>query len=115
MIRFLMDENFDARILAGLLRLDSTVSVVRVQDVGLSGADDETVLELAAKEARLLLTHDRKTIPSFANKRVLAGDTMPGVVVVSASCPLRLAIDTLLLLAGASRDGEWEGQILSVP
>ena len=31
------------------------------------------------------------------------------------SCPLRVAIDGLLLLVQASLPGEWEGQILSIP
>ncbi|HWY86491.1 MAG TPA: hypothetical protein VNX28_07200 [Gemmataceae bacterium] len=61
------------------------------------------------------MTHDRKTIPGFAVARTLGGQPMPGVVVVAASCPLRLAIDALLLLVQASLPGEWEGQILSIP
>lgn len=115
MLRFLTDENFDGRITAGLLQLEPALPLVRVQDVGLSGADDRTVLAWAAAEERLLLTHDRRTIPGFAINRVLAGQRMPGVVVVAGSCPLRVAIDALHLLAGASFDGEWEGQILSFP
>ena len=45
MIRFLADENFDGRILRGLLLQDSTIDVVRVQDVGLIEADDPAILE----------------------------------------------------------------------
>jgi predicted nuclease of predicted toxin-antitoxin system len=115
MLRLLTDENFDGRITAGLLRLEPTLPLVRVQDVGLSGQGDPTVLAWAAAEDRLLVTHDRKTIPPFAIARVLGGQPMPGVVVVAASCQLRLAIDALLLLAQASLPGEWEGQILSIP
>ena len=47
--------------------------------------------------------------------RVLAGEPMPGIIVVAASWPVRGAIDALLLLAGASLEREWQGQILSVP
>jgi predicted nuclease of predicted toxin-antitoxin system len=115
MLRLLMDENFDGRISAGMLQLEPTLPLVRVQDVGLSGTDDETVLAWAATEDRLLVTHDRKTIPGFAVARTLGRQRMPGVVVVSASCPLRVAIDGLLLLVQASFPGEWEGQILSIP
>jgi predicted nuclease of predicted toxin-antitoxin system len=115
MLRLLTDENFDGRITAGLLQVEPTLPLMRVQDVGLSGKDDVTVLAWAAIEDRLLLTHDRKTVPGFAVARILAGQRMPGVVVVAASCPLRVAIDALLLLAQASFPGEWEGQILSIP
>jgi hypothetical protein len=115
MLRLLTDENFDGRITAGLLQLEPSLPLVRVQDVGLSGSGDPTVLAWAAAEDRLLVTHDRKTIPGFAVARILGGQQMPGVVVVTASCPLRVAIDALLLLAQASLPGEWEGQILSIP
>ena len=42
------------------------VDIVRIQDVGLSGADDPTVLEWTAEEGRVLLTHDVKTITKYA-------------------------------------------------
>jgi hypothetical protein len=115
MLRLLADENFDGRVTAGLLQLEPTLPLVRVQDVGLSGADDPTVLAWAAAEDRLLVTHDRKTAPGFAVARTLAGQRMPGAVVVAASCPLRVAIHALLVLALASFPGEWEGQVLSIP
>jgi hypothetical protein len=50
-LRFLADENFDGRIVAGLLRQAPTLDLVRVQDVGLSGVDDPTVLEWASTES----------------------------------------------------------------
>ena len=58
MLRLAADENFNNDIVRGLLRLRLELDVVRVQDVGLSGADDPTVLEWAAQEERILLTHD---------------------------------------------------------
>jgi hypothetical protein len=115
MLRFLADENFDGRIIAGLLRRRPTLDLVRVQDVGLSGRDDPSILVWAATEERLLLTHDPKTVPGFAVRRVTNGQRMPGVVIVAARGSLPNVIDALLLLAGASLPGEWEGQDLTVP
>lgn len=46
---------------------------MRVQDAGLSGSDDPTVLEWAAQEGRVLLTHDVATITHHAYERVRAG------------------------------------------
>ena len=45
----------------------------------------------------VLLTHDRKTIPSFAYARVAAGLPMPGVFLVSNDMPIGQAIDELLI------------------
>lgn len=80
LLLFLTDEDFDGRITAGLLHLEPTLPLVRVQDVGLSGANDPTLLARAAVEERLFLTHDRRTIPGFAIDRVLAGVAQFGAV-----------------------------------
>lgn len=49
MVRFLADENFNNQIVRGILRRNPNVDIVRVQDMGLSEADDPTVLEWAAQ------------------------------------------------------------------
>lgn len=38
MVQFLADENFNNQIVRGIFRQSSNVDIVRVQDVGLSGA-----------------------------------------------------------------------------
>jgi Domain of unknown function (DUF5615) len=48
MLKLLADENLDNTIIRGLFRRNPTLDIVRVQDVGLSGKDDPTVLEWAA-------------------------------------------------------------------
>ena len=45
MLRFAADENFNGDIVRGLLRRNPKLDIVRVQDVGLSGADDPSVLD----------------------------------------------------------------------
>jgi len=66
MLRLAADENFNSDIVRGLLRRKPGLDIVRIQDVGLSGADDPTVLEWAAQEGRVLLTHDVTTITRYA-------------------------------------------------
>ena len=55
MVPFLTDEDFNGRILRGLLLRRPGLDVVRVQDVGLQGAPDPAVLEWAAQHPRVLL------------------------------------------------------------
>ena len=74
MIRLAADENFDNDIVRGLLRRKPGVDIVRVQDAGLSGAADPTVLEWAAREDRIVLTHDVSTMTRHAYERVQAGE-----------------------------------------
>jgi hypothetical protein len=114
-MRWAADENFNNDIVRGLLRRKPDVDIVRVQDVGLSGADDPTLLEWAADEGRVLLTHDVSTITQYAYERVEAGKPMPGVFEVSRDIPMGVVIDDLILLTEFSLENEWEGQVRYLP
>ena len=56
MAKFAADENFNNRILRGVMRLEPALNVVRVQDTEAADTGDEAILEWAAKEGRVLLT-----------------------------------------------------------
>jgi hypothetical protein len=115
MLRLAADENFNNDILRGLRRRNPALDIERVQDAGLSGADDTTVLTWAAQEGRVLVTHDVATIPPYVAERIMAGLPMPGVFEVRRSLPVSQAIEELLLLAECSQEGEWEGRVLYLP
>jgi len=114
-MRWAADENFNNDIIRGLLRRKPDVDIVRVQDVGLSGMDDPTVLEWAADEGRVLLTHDVSTITRCAYERAEAGKPMPGVFEVSRDIPMGVVIEDLILLTECSLENEWEGQVRYLP
>ena len=109
------DENFNNDILRAVRRRNPAVDIVRVQDVGLSGADDPTILEWAAQVGRALLTHDVATMTRNAFDRVRAGKPMQGVFEVGRHVPLAIAIEQIELLAECSLEGEWEGQVRYLP
>jgi hypothetical protein len=115
MLRLAADENFNGDIVRGLLRRNPTLDIVRVQDVGLSGADDPSVLQWAADQGRILVTHDISPLAKHAFDRTAAGQPMPGVFEVRSVASVGQAIDDLILLAECSLDGEWEGQVRFLP
>jgi len=115
MLLLAADENFNNDILRGLLRRDPTLNIIRVQDVNLVGASDPDVLEWAAREKRVLLTHDQNTIIKFAYQRVVEGKPMSGVIEVNRSVPMNVAIEDILLLARLSKSGELEGRVVYLP
>jgi hypothetical protein len=115
MLALLADENLHGDIVRGLKRRRPDLDIVRVQDVGLSGADDPTVLASAAAENRILLTHDVATITRYAYERAGAGLPMPGVLEVNLSLARGDVIEDILLFAECSLDGEWEGQVRYLP
>jgi uncharacterized protein DUF5615 len=109
------DENFNNDILRGLLRRVSDLDIVRIQDTVIAGSDDSTVIEWAAQEGRILLTHDVKTITRFAYERVEQGLSMPDVVEVRATLGIGQAIEELILFSEVSNEEEWEGQVIYLP
>lgn len=115
MVRFLADENFNNQIVRGVLRQSPDTDMVRVQDAGLSGANDPTVLAWAAQEKRVVLTHDVATMVTFAYERTKAELFMPGLFEVSRRVPVGLAIEEIILIDKCSFEGEWEGQVRFLP
>ncbi len=114
-MKFLADENFDNMIVRGLLRRNPDIDIVRVRDVGLSGEDDPTILEWAAQENRVLLTHDVATITCYAYDRLELGQSMTGVIEVTSDASIGKAIEDILLVMACSLEGELEGQIYYLP
>ncbi|MFP3941597.1 MAG: DUF5615 family PIN-like protein [Acidobacteriota bacterium] len=115
MLPVLTDENFDARILHGLRRRLATLDALRVQDVGLLGAEDPLVLAWAAAEGRILLTHDAATMPRYAYERVGRHEPLAGVVVVPGELSVGLAIEDLVLLLELSGSEDLTDQVLYLP
>ena len=115
MLRYAADENFNGDIVRGLLRRNPDLDIVRVQDAGLSGVDDPAVLEWAALQGRVLLTHDVSTLTTHAFDRVRADRPMPGVFEIRSTAGAGDVIDDLTLLAECSHEGEWEGQVRYLP
>lgn len=115
MIRLLADENFNGRIVRGLKRLMPSADLVRVQDTEMAGAQDPDVLMWAAQQQRVLLTHDRKTIPKFAAELTKQGMVLGGVFIAADDAPVGRIIDDLILILECSQDKEYENQVRFLP
>lgn len=113
MLAWLADENFNNNILWGWLRRAAATDVLRAQDVGLSGVSDPGVLEWAAREQRIVLTHDVVTMTRYAIDRTDAGLSMPGVVEVGTSAPVGVIIEDLLLLEAPVNPESGRGRFFS--
>lgn len=115
MLRFLADDNFNYHLVKELQNRQPELDIVCLQDIGYSGIDDARLLELASQEGRVLLTNDVTTITQFANERIAAGLSMPGIFAVSIEVNSDRAIADILLLAECSNDDQWSGQIRYLP
>jgi len=115
MLRYLADESVHGSIVRAPLRQQPTLALVRVQDAGLAATQDPVILERAAIEDRVVLTSDVSTLIGYAYERVESGQRMPGVFVINQRASVGPIIEDILLLAEASREGEWEGQVQYLP
>lgn len=115
MLRLAADENFNNSIVRALKNRIPNLDIVRIQDAGLAGVDDETILEWAAVEKRILLTHDVSTITHFAYQRIQTNRFMPGVFEIGCFVPITQLLDDMVLLCTCSHENEWNNQILYLP
>ncbi len=115
MLRLLADENFNGDIVRGVLLRQPDFDLVRVQDVGLAGAEDPDILAWAAENNRIVLTHDRATMSDHAYEQVAAGTKMAGVFILSDRLPVGRAIEEILLLSACTEQEEWSGRAVHVP
>ena len=113
-IKFLADENLRRAIVLGLRRREPSVSFVQAYEAGAAGKDDLPVLQIAAEQNRILVSHDLKTIPQHFG-HFIAQQASPGVILIPQKLPLSTAIEQLVLIWLASEAEEWVNQIRFLP
>lgn len=115
MLRLVSDEDFRRAIVRGLLLKQPELDVVRVQDVGLRQKSDEEILDWATSENRILLTHDRNTVPRMMKERLAGDRPVPGVMIVRQRLVIAKAIEDILLVAHCGNPDEWPDRMLYIP
>lgn len=101
--------------MAGLRRREPLLDIVAVQEIGLREVDDPQVLEWAAQEGRIVVTHDVSTFADFAYARIAKGLRMPGVIEIPESVPRSVIIEELILIADASEPDDWDSGVVYIP
>ena len=111
MARFLADENIEPYIFEGFRMLVPTVGAVSVGEVGLVATDDRIILQWAAAEGRIVVSHDVNTMKPYAEERVAAGLPMPGLLLALPNVPTSQIIETLADIELYGLEGEWENRV----
>jgi len=114
-LRFVADENLDERLVIAVLRRVDGWDVVRVRDVGRVGGSDADLLKWAARQGRIVITHDVRTMPNAAYARVSARTRMPGVLIVPSGVPSRGVVDDLVLIAEAGVPADFRDRVVFLP
>lgn len=114
-MKFIADENFEGAIFRGLLRRLPHLNIERVQDVGLLSASDPDILEWAYQHQRIVLTHDQKTMPTFAYERLANGKPIAGMIVMKHTIGAGKAIEDMMLIINCTTMNEWVNQVQLFP
>ena len=113
-IRFQADADLNEVIIAGVRRREPEIDFLTANDVDLRGLTDFEVLEIAARENRILVSQDFKTMPTvFA--QFVQEKSSPGVFIVPQSMEYLAAIESLLMIWAASDAAEWLDRICRLP
>jgi hypothetical protein len=113
-VRFQADVNLNQIILLAVRRREPAVDFQTATEGGLAGLNDPEVLRIAAREGRVLVSHDRKTMARHFFE-FISTDTSAGVLIISQHLSVAAAVDDLLLIWHATEAAEWINQIRSLP
>ncbi len=111
---FQADADFNQHIVTGVLRREPHIDFQTAAAAALRGLSDLQVLTLAARQGRVLVSHDRRTMPrAFA--RFVSSNVSPGLFIVAQKTNLLTVIDDLLLVWSASDSTDWTNQLSAIP
>jgi predicted nuclease of predicted toxin-antitoxin system len=113
--RFLANHDLTEAILAGVMRREPAIEFRRLRDLGMADQPDAPVLDYAARNGLVIVSHDVSTMTAHAADRVAAGLPMPGVLLVHQGDPIGTIIEDLILIWAASEAEEWAGQVVFLP
>jgi predicted nuclease of predicted toxin-antitoxin system len=113
-VRFQADADLNAEIVAGVRRREPSIAFQTADEANLRRLRDPEVLALAAQENRILVTHDRRTMPRHFADFILHHSS-PGVFIIAQTVSVQVAIEELLLMWAASESEEWRNLIVELP
>ena len=114
-IRFLADADLDYAIVQAVRSREPSIDFKSANDAGLEGFSDDKVLELAAGEGRLLVSHDKRTMSVHFAARIRSGLRSPGVLLAVPRATIGEVVESLLMIWSSSREEEWADQIHYLP
>ena len=115
MLSLLIDHDFNHHILRGLIRRIPNLDAVTARQVDLSQSEDSDLLTWASSVGRVIVTHDRKTMPTHAVLRMRREERISGLIIAAQSLPILDVINDLEIIAMCSSAPEWENVIRHLP
>src|SRR3990172_7702409 len=113
-IRFQADADLNQVLVSAVVRRVPAIDFRSATTAGLAGLKDQEVLAVAARDGRILVTHDQATMPRHFDE-FLRSRRSPGLIVVPQHLPLGEVADALILIWMATEAEEWMDRIAFLP
>ncbi len=113
-IAFQADEDLNQSIINAVLRMKSEINFITAFDAGMKGFTDLQVLELCAKEQRVLVRHDYRTMPNYFAE-FITKHTSYGVVIVPKKLSVAEVAENIILIWEIFDSEEWINRIVVLP
>jgi len=115
-IRFQADNDLKRIIVDATIRREPRIDFQTAPAARLDDLDDEAVLRLAASQSRILVSHDKRTMPRALASFVASGGASPGVLlVIPQNAPIREVVETIMLIWADDRANDWKNLIARIP
>jgi hypothetical protein len=113
-IRYQADADSNDDIVTGVRRRVPEIDFQIAYETLLEGMEDPDVLALAAESGRILVTHDRRTMPTHFGK-FIESRRSPGLFIISQHSDLLPINEELILIWAASEAEEYVNSIRTLP
>lgn len=115
-IRFQADNDLKRIIIDATLRREPRIDFQTAQAARLDSLDDVAVLRQAASQSRILVSHDKRTMPRALASFVGSGGTSPGVLLeIPQNAPIREVVEAQILIWADNRADDWNNVIAKIP
>ena len=116
-IRFLIDEDTSHIIRDGLQQRQPSIEVRVIGGEGAPsiGTQDEEILEFLEREAYVLISSNRSTMPVHLQAYLQKGGHIPGILLLRPGFSYRQILDALELIWFASTPEDLQDQLTHIP
>lgn len=114
-IRFQADNDLKFGIVKAVRRREPAIDFASAHDAGLERIGDPELLDRAASENRVLVSHDRRTMLDHFRTRLVAGTFSPGVLIVSQGASIGLVAEAIVYIWSVSDPSELRDQAHYLP
>src|SRR5262245_17814211 len=113
-VKFQADADLHQALVRVIVRREPAIDFQTAKAARLRGLSDPDVLAFAAREDRIIVSHDQSSMPiHFAD--FIMTEVSPGLIIVPQTVALSVAVEELILIWAASEAQEWVNRITFIP